>query len=650
MNRSFKLVLCMLVFLFLQMLSPQLEVFAADRVYYISGYNINVNVNQDGSADIEERLTYNYSGQFNGALVDVDFSQTKGLADQKIFVEKNGSLVEWQLNTSNSLDDQGQPGTYNFEMEGEKAHFKIFEPSTNEEKTFVLKYRLLDVVTGYNDIAVFNRKLIGTGWQTRLNNIYIKVVLPEGAAKEDIKVFAHGPLTGESAIVDAQNVEFKVPDVSPGTFVETLVIFPAMLVPGSGNIVNKDGLPGIMENEGRLADEANKIREEARNQVENQQQRDRQQALEYERRLALLAPLGIIITILLFLFWFFLIIHIYIKYDKELKSSFEGKYYRELPGEYSPAEMSVLLSFGYTQSRDIMATLMDLIRKKQLTLTSNKIFKKGLFGGKEITEYVISLRPDAPQIELKKHETHLIDWFIGKIGSGTAVNLDEIKDYVGNRGQALQFKSDYDQWGKLVKEEADKNKFFDKTSKKGRLIGILSGIAYIGTGILIAAQLYTPVAILLSVQGLILLIFSARIKRCTAYGNEQRVMWSAFKNFLKDFSRLDKAVIPSIVLWEHYLVYAISLGIAKEVIKQLPLVFNDNDLNDNRLTYMHGAAFGYFAGFHTMFDNTIHTVEGAISSAVSVANSANSSSSGGGGGFSGGSSGGGGGGGGGGAF
>lgn len=651
MKRIIRFAAVIFVSAFLVLLFPmQLRSIAADRVYYISGYKIYVNVNQDGSTDIEERLTYNYRGKFNGALRDVDFSGTKGFAGQKVFVEKNGSLTEWRLNKSNSLDQDGQPGTYNFAIEGGMAHFKIFEPSLNEEKTFVIKYKLLDVVTRFNDVAVFNRKLIDTGWKTRLENIYIRITLPEGALKEDIKVFAHGPLTGESSIIDARNVEFKVPDVSPGTFAETLVVFPPKLVPGSGNVVNKDALPGIMENEQKLADEANKIRENARNQVQDQQERQRQQELELSRLASAVGPFGMIAAILLFLFWFFLIIYIYIKYDRELKHNFEGKYSRELPGTYTPAEMSVLLSFGQVQSRDIMATLMDLVRKKQLELITNKHLKKGFFGSKEITEYVIAARQDAPQAELKLHENYLIEWFIGKIGSGYSVSLDEIKDYVHNRSRALEFKSDYDKWSRLAREEADSNKFFDETSKKGRLIGILSGLAYMASGILIATQLYTPAAYVLLIQGVILLIFSARIKRCTAYGSEQRAMWHAFRNFLKDFSNMEKAVIPSIVIWEHYLVYAISLGVAKEVIKQLPLIFTDNDLSDNRLTFMHGAAYGYFAGFNTMFDNTIHTVEGAITSAVAIANSANSSSSGGGGGFSGGSSGGGGGGGGGGAF
>ena len=76
------------------------------------------------------------------------------------------------------------------------ARLKIFEVSKNQEKTFVIKYKLIDVVTKYKDIAEFNRKVVGTEWQTRLDNIKIKITLPSGATKEDLKVFAHGPLIG----------------------------------------------------------------------------------------------------------------------------------------------------------------------------------------------------------------------------------------------------------------------------------------------------------------------------------------------------------------------------------------------------------------------------------------------------------------------
>jgi uncharacterized membrane protein len=347
-----------------------------------------------------------------------------------------------------------------------------------------------------------------------------------------------------------------------------------------------------------------------------------------------------------------ILFYLYFKYDKELKHGFEGKYYRELPGEYSPAEMSVLMSFGYVKPRDIMATLLDLVRRKHLTLTVRKTSKTGFFGTlKEETDYVFAISDNPPQELLKKHENFLIAWFIDRIGDGREVSLDGIRTYVKRRKNALQFKSDYDRWCNYAVGEAERNKFFDHTVKKGRILGILAGLLYFAAGFMLAFFLFIPLALILALQGVIMFIFAARLKRRTAYGSEQHAMWLAFKNFLKDFSNLEKAEIPSLVLWEHYLVYAVSLGVAQEVIDQLPRVYTDNDFTNTNLTFMRGAVYGYhYGGFASMFSNTIRTMEGAITSATAIANSARSSASGGGGGFSGGSSGGGGGRGGGGAF
>lgn len=646
MKKRLALSLIAAIILTLPFAALKSDVSAADRSYYVSGYNITVNVNPDGSADFQEELTYSFSGSFNGILRDVDFSLSGGIEDPKVYVESDGNLTEFTQNQTDSPDYQGEPGTYNLSREGSIAKFKVFEPSQDEEKTFVIKYRMKDAVAVYNDTAEFNRKLVGQEWQVGLENVHAVITLPEGAAAEELKVFAHGPLTGESKIVDGRTLDFAIPRLSPGETMETLVLFPVKLVPEADKKIDKDALPGIMENERKNAEEANKVREEARKQV---QEYERRQALEQARRDSL-SSIGIPLALLLFVIWFPFMALIYIKYDRELKHGFEAKYYRELPGEYTPAEMTVLMTMGSVNSRDIMATLMDLVRKRQLFLTTGKTIKEGFFGSKEIDDYVIMLNDRAPAVELKKHEAFLMTWFIGMIGDGHSVHLEEIKEFVKSRANALQFKSDYDKWMGLVKAKADSNNFFDETSGTGRLIGVLSGIGFLGAGTAITFAMFTPLAIILALQGIFMIVFSARIRRRTAYGNEQHTMWHAFKNFLKDFSRLDKAGMPSIVLWEHYLVYAISLGVAKEVIRQLPIVFNDTDLDNSNLTFMHGAAFGYFSGFTTVFDGTVNSVESAISNAVSVAYSTSSSSSGSGGGFSGGSSGGGGGGGGGGAF
>lgn len=610
--------------------------YADDRYYEISRYTVNVIINPDGSAGIEERITYNFNGEFNGIFRDVDFSRTGGMENVKVYVEKDGNLVEWRLNSTSDLDVSGGVGTYNLVTENNIAHFKIFEKSNDEIKSFIIKYFFRDAVTKYNDIAEFNRKIVDSNWDVALKNVSINFFLPEGASRDEIKVFGHGSLTGESKIIDEKNVQFNVPKVYPGNTVETLVLFPTRLVPEAQKIVNKDALPEIMANEQKLAEEANRIREEAQKEL---------------ARKAKLRSYGDKITLVLAVLWLFIIFYIYRKYDRELKSSFDAKYYRELPGEYTPAEMGVLLSMGRVATRDVTATLMDLVRKKQLTITANKYMKKSMFKDKEITEYIVAVNENKPDILLKQHEEFLIEWFIGTIGDGTSLKLDDISDYARSTANARQFQKDYQKWSGLVEKEAEKNGFFDETCKKGRTIGVMISFGYLAGGILLLAMLGSLSSFVLILQSMILLIFSARISRRTEYGNEQKAMWKAFENFLRDFSQMEKAVIPSIVIWENYLVYAISLGVAKEVIKQLPIVFGDDELQNTGLTYMHGYGnYATFAMLSNSLEKTVHFVDSAIGNGMAVANSTLSSSSGSGGGFSGGSSGGGGGGGGGGAF
>ena len=657
-DRSFCLVTClMLLFIMISAVISSTAVLAsASRSYEVTAYNIDVVVNADGSAAMEEHLTYDFQGVFNGVLRDIDISGTDGLDGLDVQVVHNDVSTPMSMNAASSLDEPGEPGTYHRIEEGSLIHLKIFEPSTDEQKTFVIRYNLLNVVNVYRDTAAFNRKLIDTGWTVNLHQIRIGITLPAGADKQEIRVFGHGPLEGESAIVDASHVTFYSPFSAPGSFVETLVLFPTRLVPQATRKENREALPGMMANEAQLAKDANAVREAAKVQeAERRQQEAARQLQEQaagERRVRR-AAIGTGLSLVMILLWGALAVYLYIKYDRERRPTFKGQYYRDLPGDYTPAEMDVLMGGG-AKTRDIMATLMDLVRKRQVHLVSHDELKPGFFGSKTITGHAFVQNADAPVIPLKQHESFLLGWFLSGIGDGMSVTLQEIRDFGRDRSHALQFKSDYDNWVRLVKMEADKNQFYDLTVKKAVGLGVLAGVAWLGLGLFLAMTLSGPLSVFPPLLGVVMMIYAASIKKRTAYGNEQFVMWEAFRRFLKDFSHLDRAVIPSIVIWEHYLVYAISLGVATEVIRQLPLVFRDEDLDDSRLTYLHGARYGYFAGFATTFHQTMQSVESAVSTASSLANSASSSASGSGGGFSGGSSGGssggGGGGGGGGAF
>ncbi len=107
---------------------------------------------------------------------------------------------------------------------------------------------------------------------------------------------------------------------------------------------------------------------------------------------------------------------------------------------------------------------------------------------------------------------------------------------------------------------------------------------------------------------------------------------------------MERHEIPSLIIWEHYLVYAVTLGVAKEVIKQLEVVFPN--LQDGDYRFGHGwmtyGAYNQMNNLYSSFDGIGDSIERSLDSAQKAV-SKSSSGSGGGGGFSGGGGGGGGG-------
>lgn len=571
--------------------------------------------------------------------------RTDGIDGLRVWVAQHQELREFQQ--SNRQDEN----VYELDQEDKLIKLKVYEKSSYEEKTFIYEYTLLNVAERYKDIGVFNRKVIDSNWDVPLENIHITILIPEGANKEDLKVFAHGPLTGVSKIVDERTFTFEVPEVMPGTFVETLAIFPPQLIPDSKRVYDETKLPLILENEQKLAEEANRERERAREEMRRREELERKR-LEREARLKSIRDRIWPVFVVILLGGLYSWIKFILKYGRDPKPEFQGDYYRELPGDYTPAVMTCLLTKGRIDSKDLMATIMDLVRKKKITI--NRIQReKGLVFKKMEERYEISKIDGAVLDDLYPHESFLIHWFIDKLGDGRSLILDDLKSILKKRSKALEFHEDYEEFRSLVREQGEALGFFTKNDLSGSSKYVLIALALLIGGPILTIGLKAASGVFMFLLGFVFLFTMwvvYTIRKRTRYGVGQVAKWKAFKKFLLHFSNMDKAEIPSIVIWEHYLVYAISLGVAKEVIEQLPQVFSEAELMDPSLTYMRTyGSLNNLMLMNSMITSTTNSISSAISTA-DIASSPDSSGSGTGGGFSGGSSGGGGGGGGGGAF
>ncbi|QSX08808.1 DUF2207 domain-containing protein [Alkalibacter rhizosphaerae] len=620
----------------------------SDVDFDIDGYYIDAYVEEDGSMSVHEMLVYD--GSFNGQFWNLEYASggakpttggledlsgnsplynAHGMTDIQVFsvIDPNAglnqnNLVEFAVIPQGS-GQPGDSGVYEQTVTDRTADLKIFSPTRNTTKVMLITYRLENVAVLHQDVGEVYWNFIGSGWEDVLNNVEINIFLP--GSSEDLRVFAHGPLEGSSEIVADDQVRLSIDRMYPGEMLDGRVIFSRNLLISSAKTTNVNALEEILRVEQALADEANEIREDA------------------QRRQSLFGGLGILGLLGMLVGG----VAIYFKYDKEKKSQFQGKYFRELPADYGPAVMSYNYFQKRISPRDLTATILDLIRKKVFNLEINKVEKKRfLLGSKFVDEYTIVDNRENLRRELTREEELVRYWLIEKIGNGRSTTFEEIEDYSKDKKNAMEFFDDYDLWKTMVEGEAEDQGFFDPAARKGTLlglllgfVGILVGVVAIFNGILIGIA-NIPV-------GIIVIIYAATIKRRTKKGNEDYVKWKAFAEFLKDFSKLDDAVVPSIILWEHYLVYAVSLGIADKVIETMQVVLNPSDFNEPGLTFLRGSyGYGGFTAVRTL--NT--SLTNVTRSAVQTATTQHSSGTGGGGGFSGGGGGGGGGGSGGGGF
>ena len=532
-------VLIILLFLF--------NIFAigADRSFKINDYQAQVRILENGDMQVSEIFEYNFDGDFNGMIRSLGIKGSDGL---KYFKASEYSPTYKELEYTQSVD-------------GDMVTYKIYDQSSNEIKSFLLEYQLKNVVTLYNDTAELYWKFFDQSNTSPISHIKIEIELPKGEiSAEELKVFGHGPLNGTVYIQEDKKILYEVNSLSSGEMVEARILFPTRLISSSYKIINENKFAEIMQEELGWAKKA-----------------DREKNFNI---------LGILLIPLIILFNVFLAIRLYFKYDKELKPEVEMDYYRELPQDITPAVLSKLMSIQGVGTKDIMATLMDLVRKKYLKIEEIQDRKK--------KDYKFILI-ESDTKNLKEHESYLIQWLLYSIGNGTSVTLKEIKDYAKSSRTQRSFVHNYNNWARKVGQEFKKYNYFGE-SKEGLKTAVKVIFMELGAiflllvlGILFRVQwfIFIPLLFAAGFTGFGVIVYSALIRKKTQGGVNEYTKWSAFKRFLLHFSNMKDYEIPSIVVWEHYLVYAISLGVAEKVISKLKIILSNQDMSLRNSTYLY---------------------------------------------------------------
>lgn len=635
-----------LLILLLIILTPNIVLAENVNVNYdVENVYIDAKIDMAGSLHIREAFVIN--GSLNGyrrlitykneALKEweegnIDFSNSsfynaRGVKISKVGVTKiNKDEIGWTLIGKQydelknvSTASKGENGVYTEEKKSNGIEIKSYETNENGYIVYYFDYFINQAVVLHNDVAEIFFAFFKLDTDD-VKNVNIKLTTPDENTNDLFRFWAHGSLNGNiSAIESTPNkytgVLATLNNYKKGDVIEIRMTFDKSQVSFLSQILNnskEDALDKIIEVETTLANDANN-----------------------KRTIIKIVFFGTIILGILYLIGLIILwIYIYRKYDKEHKVNFDHKYYREFTGDYDVEVVDYLMTKSVS-TRAMSASIMNLIYKKNISIEENSD-KKNI---------VLKYENDKKTSNAEKKLLHLL---FETIGIKNTVSLKEIEKYSSNYSTAETFMKEYDAWVLEVTKNAKKEEFFEDhiaVKAASSLYFILGVIIFI---IILAFNIevfYLGIIILLS--AIAFLIYILTFKKWTKKGREHFLKWTAFKNFLLDFSLLKEKDIPDIILWDKYLVYATVLGIAKEVQKSMKIKLTE--IGEDTVT-LNTMPFFY----HNMYISS--RISSCISSShinsITYANASSSMSSGSGfgGGFSGGGGHAGGGGGGGGGF
>ena len=571
--------------------------------FRIEKLDIEANLQKDGSMVVSEAVTYDID-EINGVYFDIDAKGFGELEYIQVFEDDStGGFKE--VDSSN----------YEVSVNDELYRIKLYSKNHNNRRTFKFVYKLPEAITVYDDVAQFNRKMVGKEWQQGINYITAKVIIPVSSNYDNsnILVFGHGPLTGE-VDKEGNTVIYRLNNYYPGDFLEAHILMEPEIFSeyNKSKIVHKDMKQKLLDMEAKFADEANAERDKAIRQQEMINKVFEKPGLIF----------GVLSSIWGALMYY---IHVIFKRKNKVKNSV-GKYLRELPDNSSPALVGGFMTNSINDN-EILATIVDLVRRKVLTLeNSDKNSIIILTGSTE---------------NLSAQEKAIVDIYINDFGDGKSLDL---KSFGFFQKVPMSVARKFEKWRAMVQSEMNrKNLTYQGLGCLGVIFFAFFPMIFTFAGLVIGMITGNKMFLLIVVMGIILFVSGAKARYPRKELAEAKDKWQAFKNFLSDYSQLEEAKITSVHLWEQYFVYAVALGVSDKVVKAYKKALDMGVIND-----VQGVnSLAYSPIFNPMFSRSFSNLNGMVSrtnsgASSAIASSRRSSSSGGGGGFSSRSSGGGG--------
>lgn len=578
---------------------------ASSNKLYLNNLEFYTKINSDSSMDVTE--TWNISIEDTNTLyktfktdktkyTDISNVRVKDITSGQDLIKNN----KWLNHQKKGYYYGGYDSKGNFEIS-----WGVGLEGTQATRKYEITYTVNDAIAKYADYAELYWKFVGEDFGIDCRKIEGTILLPTLAdSKEQIKVWGHTEdLNGEIYAVSNNKISFIVNNYRSGRYVEIRTLFPIDMIYYSKRQDNKNILSEVVKEETVWAEEANA-------------KRNRQ-----EEKKVILKIISITLCILISII---LIIQVSkkskkLKKMKKIYPTQELKYFREIPREKEITPVQAICIYNKVAGissleigRIFSATLLDLSLKKIIEFNVENLNTKK----EEITIKILKMYEET--LNNCQDEKRVLDFLI-KASKNSQITIKELQKYIEKNPKKIEELKDNIE--EITLKKLVDNQFVDEKEKKQyrELLGklaiqpLLAMMWGMGSIVIYSIILDIPFAILAIIVFILLIVTTTittkmknRTNVFTIKGLDEHEQWKGLKNFMEDFSMLDKKDLPEIVLWEKFLVYATALGIEKKVLKQLKIVYPDFEQNIDIGTYS-GIQLMMNSNFSNSFTDSINS-------------------------------------------
>jgi uncharacterized membrane protein len=489
----------------------------AQRSYAIRSFDATIVVEADGTLDVTEAITAEFTGQYNGIYrtIPVQYRTPQGFG--------------WSLRLSlvGATDTDGHGLRVEQSREGHNVKYKVWIPGAQDAtKTVMLHYRVANGLRFFEDHDELYWNITGDEWEVPLGMVTARIELPRAAT--GVRATAFNGVYGATA----QDARVSI----DGTSLMVSMPEPLGFREGVTAVVGWD--KGVVP-----------------------------EPTATDRVLGFLAtnwPLALPVPVLLLMF------NLWRRLGRDPEELPIAVQY-EPPAGLTPAEAGTLID-NRVDMRDITATIVDLAVGGHLTIEDRE--KRALFGLIRNREYLFHRKePPADARPLEPHERRVLDGLFEK--GGDTVSLDDLENEFYQNLTGIRSRV----FDKLIARGFFRNRP-DRVQQVWTGGGIALGVlvAVIGLSVGVNRFNLAPLAVVLGagLSALIVILFAQVMPARTVPGARALEKVRGFEEFLR---RVEGERFAGIVktpeMFEQFLPYAMAFGVESQWARGFEAIYRE---------------------------------------------------------------------------